>query len=78
MTQGQEEKAGAAQREHLEGGRVDHLDGKIGENALLYDAHGMLLIPQPTDRSDDPLVTNSPDGGADRRPGVNIESYLFF
>lgn len=58
MERGQEEKAAAAQRGQLEGGRVDHLehDGKIEENALLYDAHGMLLIPQPTDRIDDPLV----------------------
>jgi len=42
----------------IEGGQIDHLenDAKIEEPGLLYDVHGMLLIPQPTNRSDDPLV----------------------
>jgi hypothetical protein len=36
----------------------DHLDTstKAEEPGLLYDPHGMLLIPQPTARTDDPLV----------------------
>ena len=38
----------------------DHIEAqqqtKAGDTGLLYDVHGMLLIPQPTDRSDDPLV----------------------
>ena len=40
---------------------LDHVEGgKIDETALKYDKHGMLLIPQPTDRPDDPLVRSGP------------------
>ena len=33
---------------------------KTDDTGLVYDPHGMFLIPQPTDRSDDPLVSQSP------------------
>lgn len=38
-----------------EGGE-DEVPTKIEEANLRYDSRGMLLIPQPTDRPDDPLV----------------------
>jgi hypothetical protein len=42
---------------------LEHVDlQKKDETGMSFDPHGMLLIPQPTDRSDDPLVfymTNS-------------------
>lgn len=45
-------KSEAVAPDHVEA----QLQTKADDTGLLYDVHGMLLIPQPTDRSDDPLV----------------------
>jgi len=48
-------KSEAVPADHVEA----QLQTKVEDTGLLYDTHGMLLIPQPTDRSDDPLVLKS-------------------
>jgi hypothetical protein len=65
---GVETKTEAVPPDHVEA----QMQTKVEETGLLYDVHGMLLIPQPTDRSDDPLVQHTPELCADRRHGGNI------
>ena len=48
-------KTEAVAPDHVEA----QLQTKVEDTGLMYDVHGMLLIPQPTDRSDDPLVLNN-------------------
>jgi hypothetical protein len=67
-THGARRKTEALAPDHVEAG----VQTKVEETGLLYDVHGMLLIPQPTDRSDDPLVHLTPEVRADRRHGGNI------
>ena len=59
----------------VENGAPDHVEAgtKHEPDGLLYDPHGMLLIPQPTDRIDDPLV-QTPFEGAYIRHGENTKS----
>ena len=56
-THGEGRKTEAVGPDHVEAG----MQTKVEETGLLYDVHGMLLIPQPTDRSDDPLVPHIPN-----------------
>jgi hypothetical protein len=73
-THGGGRKTEAVAPDHVEAG----MQTKIEETGLLYDVHGMLLIPQPTDRSDDPLVHLTPELCADCRHGGNIINSLSF
>ena len=55
----------------------DGIQAKVEEASLKYDSRGMLLIPQPTDRPDDPLVRHYPyhgDNRANVRTGDSIEN----